>query len=216
MLAATEPFFVRFWRCAWPGIAAGILCLAVSACDRRWADGQYIDAEPAQTHVSEDRANQALWVGNHRLVPQAHYDIEARVLSVANYSADSDSLGAVSPLDFALGWQSMSDSRVLARLSLSQGGRIYAYRWRNDPPVPPGDMIRHSANVHLIPATAEVHRQLRAVGKNDRVRLTGLLVDVYQGDKAPPRLIARTSLTRSDYGYGACEIVYVEQVDRLN
>ena len=72
----------------------------------------------------------------------------------------------------------------------------------------------HLSHTHMIPANANVMGALLQIKKNDTVKIDGYLVDIYT-DKS--EVIARTSLSRSDKnttsrGYGACEIMYVEQV----
>lgn len=76
----------------------------------------------------------------------------------------------------------------------------------------------HDSHNHLIPATPNIMSALLKIKKNDIVRLDGYLVDIYT-DKS--KLISMTSLSRSDnnatarglgHGGGACEIMYVKQV----
>ncbi len=50
----------------------------------------------------------------------------------------------------------------------------------------------------------------------DLVRLQGKLVDLVIRDPAARVVFqARTSLTRTDVGSGACEVLYVEAAERL-
>lgn len=72
----------------------------------------------------------------------------------------------------------------------------------------------HISHSHLIPATANVMRALSSVKTGDTVKLDGYLVDIYT-DKT--KLVAKTSLSRTDTdptsrGSGACEVMYVKQV----
>ena len=72
----------------------------------------------------------------------------------------------------------------------------------------------HISHTHLIPATANVMKALSSVKKGDTVKLDGYLVDIYT-DKT--KLVAKTSLSRTDTdptsrGSGACEDMYVKQV----
>jgi len=99
----------------------------------------------------------------------------------------------------------------LAQLQISQGGRWYRYRWKHDPPIPPGEIVRSSANMHMVPADDEVAAALRDVDAGDRVRIDGWLVQV----NTPDGWRWRSSLTREDSGGGACEVVYVCAVSQL-
>ena len=67
------------------------------------------------------------------------------------------------------------------------------------------EIVRSSANMHLIPADAAVAQALRGVRAGQHVRIDGWLV---QAD-APDGWRWRSSLTREDSGGGACELVYV-------
>jgi len=109
--------------------------------------GSIAPKDPIQTKPS---TSQNYTMGDYSLEPLANFDIEARVLSKESYSIGREA--DLSPLDFALGWGAMSDSSVLAKLSISQGGRFYYYRWENEPPIPPEQITMQSANMHLIPA----------------------------------------------------------------
>jgi hypothetical protein len=70
-------------------------------------------------------------------------------------------------------------------------------------------VIRHSANTHVIPASATVAARLDRVRLSGQVvHLSGFLVDGIRDDG----MRIRTSLTRNDTGQGACEFLLVESV----
>ncbi len=141
----------------------------------------------------------------YRLTPRARFDLSARVLSRADYRFDA---GAdLVPTDLALGWQQMSDSAVLDHIEISQANRFYFWSVRRFP-IPRRVIETESANMHLIPADAEVRRELKRVRVGDVITLDGYLVDARRGNG----FVWRTSLTRDDTGAGACELVYVEQL----
>ena len=62
--------------------------------------------------------------------------------------------------------------------------------------------------MHMIPASASVERSLMKLREGDVVVLQGYLVDVDHDSGWR----WRTSMTRTDTGAGACEIVYVESI----
>lgn len=137
------------------------------------------------------------------LTPLAGFSIEARVLSREDYSTGREA--EFSPTDLALGWQRMRDDDVLSKLSISQSSRWYRYRWTGSPPLPPAEIARSSANMHMIPSDRRVAAALRKVRRGDDVRIDGWLVQV----DAPDGWRWRSSTTRTDSGRGACELVYV-------
>ena len=72
----------------------------------------------------------------------------------------------------------------------------------------------HLSHTHLIPANPNIMGGLLRIKKNDIVKLDGYLVDIYT-DKS--ETVALTSMSRYDRnttsrGYGACEDMYVKQV----
>lgn len=158
-------------------------------------------ALPLQTGVPTGMALPP--VGNASLRPLAGFSVEARVLSREDYRRGREA--DFSPLDLALGWGRMTEDAVLSQLDISQGGRWYRYRWKDAPPIPPAEIVRSSANMHMIPADDAVARALDRIERGQRVRIDGWLVEV----NADNGWRWRSSLTREDSGGGACELVYV-------
>lgn len=138
-----------------------------------------------------------------KLVPLAGLSLDGRVLSRQDYDRGREA--DWSPTDLALGWDGMAREEVLEHLDISQSGRWYHYRWQDKAPLPPGEIARSSANMHMIPATSEVARTLASVKVGQRVRIDGWLVEV----KADDGWSWRSSTSREDTGGGACEVVYV-------
>ena len=143
-------------------------------------------------------------IRGHRLRPLAGFALEARVLGREDYRFGREA--ELSPTDLALGWGRMADPVVYQRLDISQGGRWYYYRWGADgPPIPLPEIIRSSANMHLVPANPAVAAAIERVRPDQTVRLRGWLIEVE--DDAGWRW--RSSLSREDSGNGACELIYV-------
>lgn len=145
-------------------------------------------------------------VNGYQVMPVAEFSLEARVLSTKNYHVGREA--DLSPTDLALGWGAMSDSAVLDRLQISQGNRFYFYRWSDQPPIPPGEIAEHSANMHMIPASNDVKRRLDQVREGQVVALRGYLVRA----QAQDGWRWHSSMTRSDTGSGACELVWLEDI----
>jgi len=103
----------------------------------------------------------------------------------------------------------MSDSAVIEQLNISQSGRFYRYSYKNAPPIPIGDIISHSANMHMIPAYDLIAKQLENVRVGQILHLSGQLVEITDQHK---RWKWKSSLTREDSGAGACELIWVKQV----
>src|SRR6516162_8105801 len=120
------------------------------------ADGPIAPDDPRQADVETP---QITTLGRWRLTPRARYDVTARILSREDYHFDP--LSDLIPEDLALGWGPMSDNRVLRAFKITQGARFYSWAPRQALPIPRQDVIEHSANTHVIPASATVARQLK-------------------------------------------------------
>ncbi len=135
----------------------------------------------------------------------AEYRIRGRVLSTESYWFGRES--ELSPVDFALGWGPMSDQNVLDQIKISQGRRWYFWKAKTLP-LPRDVLVASSANVHIIPANREIATQLDLVQSGSIVQMQGYLVAVRTGEGWN----WRSSLSRTDSGNGACEILWVEQI----
>jgi hypothetical protein len=143
------------------------------------------------------------------LATRAYIDLTARVLSREDYTWDAGA--KLAPVDLALGWGRMSDSAVLANFDISQSGRFFYWRTKTWP-IPRNEIELSTANVHMIPADAGVRGALKRVRKGQLVHIEGFLVDA----SGPNGWRWKTSMTRSDTGAGACELVYVESLDVID
>jgi hypothetical protein len=142
--------------------------------------------------------------GNALITPLAGFSIAARVLAREDYHLGREA--DYSPTDLALGWGPMAAPGLAERLSVSQAGRWYTYRWDGDgPPIAPYDIATHSANMHLVPASPEAARAIEAVREGEMVRMDGWLVRIDADD----RWHWQSSTSRDDTGSGACELVLV-------
>jgi hypothetical protein len=147
-------------------------------------------------------------IAGFRLMPRADFRATVRVLHREDYS--SGPLAELVPTDFAVGWGPMSDSRVLTDIEISQSNRFYYWRTQSWP-LSRQDIERHSANWHVIAANDAVRDALSRLRAGSLVELRGRLVDI---EGRETRM--RTSLTRSDTGAGACEILLAHSVRVLD
>jgi hypothetical protein len=167
--------------------------------------GQLAAADPVQGKVT---ATPDLRRPDYRLTALASYDITARVLSIEPYYLGR--AAGISPLDLALGWGPMSDDAVLKDIRIRQSGRFYT--WRTEKfPISSKLIETHSANTHVIPANPQVKSRITAIRSGEVVRLYGYLVEI-RGDDG---WRWRSSLSRGDTGSGACELMWVEQVETV-
>ncbi len=163
---------------------------------------QWATARDEPVIFGQDKNNQ--W----QIIPRAHLQMGGRVLSRKTYR---NWPANISPLDLALGWGELGDPQVDQWVNWRQSNRWYHYSWEDDSPYDADYLRLHSSNVHIIPATPNLAEALLKIKEDDQVFLEGLLVDIEatQGDR---KWRNSTSLSRSDSGNGACEILYVKRL----
>jgi hypothetical protein len=188
----------------WQWLVAGLLAFGTY----NWWSSQHIE-QPPGILVSDAPVQKTIHgrsdfrYGDYTVTPLASFSLEARVLARKDYRFGREA--DLSPMDLALGWQAMSDSRVLSAIDISQSNRFYFWRTQ-DMPVPRREIERNSANMHLIPANDSVADAMGQVREGSLVALEGYLVRVDASDGWH----WVSSLTRDDTGNGACEVIWVE------
>jgi hypothetical protein len=164
------------------------------------------DGDPTVPIQRDLRDGPRFEVGGIAARALAEYTVSARVLSTQRYRFGRTA--ALAPLDFALGWGRMTEPAVLDRLDIRQSGRWYFWRYQGAPPLPEDEIVRSSANVHLIPANRQVADALRRASPGRTLTLRGYLVQLEAADGWR----WTSSLRRDDSGDGSCELMYVQAV----
>ena len=168
---------------------------------------QQLEAAVQTTPIQTATSRQPFDQGKFRIIPRAEYDITARVFSTHRYHWNmADDFYEISPEDIAVGWGKLSDYALKGILHIRQEDRFFKYRWQGQPPFPPALMQYSMANNHIVPASDEIARQLKQVRAGSIVHMTGALIDIAE----PGTATIHTSLTRTDAGPGACEIIWLE------
>jgi len=140
----------------------------------------------------------------YTITPLAEFSLDAKLISKERYRSDTES--HLSPIDYTLGWQNMSDEAVISKITFSQSGRWTHWKARKLP-LPQEEIESCMANMHMIPATDELRDQLINAPVGSIIAIKGKLIraDHSSGWKWI------SSLSRTDTGKGACEIVWVEK-----
>lgn len=188
-------------------IALGIFSYIYSHRAITYSPGVLIASEPSQVAIGEKEP--AIEFGEFHLKPLAHFSIDARILHRKAYGYDQSA--KLVPVDLAVGWGPMSDQAVLDQMKITQSMRFYWYEYRT-PPIPKDQIISHSTNLHIIPATPSIASFCKSLRQGELVHLEGELVEA----TGPGIGSWRSSLTRTDSGNGACELVFVEACAKLN
>jgi len=194
----------------WPRIAFMALILFGAW---NWWSGREVVRPPgvtvAELPVQVATAGGRTFTRNgYQLTALASFEISARVLGAEHYRADREA--QIAPVDLALGWGRMSDTEVLSRIRISQSGRFYFWN-TDDFPIPRREIEMYSANMHMIPADDRIEAVLKSVRKGQLVTVRGYLVEA----RATDGWSWRSSLTRTDTGAGACELIWVESMKIL-
>jgi hypothetical protein len=169
--------------------------------------GVLISSEPVQTDAMPNDA--PFDYKKFHLQPLAHFAIDARVLRRKMYRYDRSA--ALVPVDLAVGWGRMSDQSVLDQLEISQSAHFFWYEYQHQPPIPREEIVSHATNLHLIPSTDAIASQCKSLRAGELIHLAGLLVEA----TGPEIGTWRSSLSRTDSGNGACELVWVEELEPL-
>jgi hypothetical protein len=170
--------------------------------------GILIASDPQQVAATGETA--PIEYHGFHLKPLAHFALDARVLHQKVYRYDRQA--ALVPVDLALGWGPMSDQRVFNELNITQSMRFYWYEYKLTPPIPPEQIVSHSTNLHVIPSTTEIASRCKSLRVGSLVHLSGDLVEA----SGPGIADWRSSLSRTDTGNGACELMWVRELSVLS
>lgn len=174
--------------------------------------GEAIDvvAEPVQQPLPARQVVEIVRDGTHYRVEQHHrYEISGEVLASASYPLFFSSDFFV--VDLGLIWGERREE-LKQRYSFQQGGRWLF--WRSDGPVSDAErryITAHISNNHLVAAEGRpnLEKAIRWAAPGDFVRIRGFLIDIVgAGDQR----VARSSVLRTDQGDGACEVIWVEEL----
>lgn len=169
--------------------------------------GRAIDysAEPVQEEVDREPFQVETGKGTVTIRPRATFDISAVVAAAESYRFDGSAF--LSPVDLVLTWGDLPDEPYKGLVTYSQTGRFYFWRTPSNS-LDLRYIESHSANMHMIPATPNLKKALRGVDDGDLVRIKGLLVEASTADG----FTWGTSMRRTDTGPGACELIWVEEL----
>jgi hypothetical protein len=169
-----------------------------------------VSAEPLQEAVDPPLV-ETVERGGHKFTLEKffRYQVSGEVVSATSY--DLTWTNDFFDVDLGLVWgPQLADLKH--RYHFFQDGRWLF--WRADGPVSDADrdyVTSHSGNEHLIPAegNANLSKAIRWIRPKDRVRVSGYLVRI-KDERG--KVVALSSTSRHDTGGGACEIVWVDEV----
>lgn len=196
---------------------AVVVFLLLSGCGQSpgiaFEAATFSDDAPTQTPIPDSYVLFSTAMPGVYLRPRATYELNAYVMSRKEYDGPLswDPLGELVPIDLALAWQRAASPRVQETLTIRQSSRWYFWRQKGELSLnlSAHELNASMANVHMVPADDRMRSLLSEVQEGRCYRFTGHLVDI---DAQDPSLARRTSMSRTDSGAGACEILLLQHV----
>lgn len=186
------------------GLLTLTLTLGLGRCTS-WPE----DPGPIDPPRQSETERAAFGVGSWRITPRAEYEVTGVVVSTHRYWFDATA--SLSRWDVGLAWGRSARADVLGELRFTHHTRFLHWRSSHDLAVSFDVLETEIANVHTIASTPAIRREIGRLRPGQLARLRGALVDA-DSDEGHTW---RTSLTRTDRGNGACEILWVESVEVL-
>ena len=167
-----------------------------------------IKKEPIQKKV----INKTIKFKGYYLTTQYSFKMKARVVHAKRYSWDT--LSNLITHDFGVTWGEISKTNIFNLFTWNQKDRFLIYEIREDYINKIGGakyVNEHIANIHLIPKDWHIESLLNKVKDSDIIELEGYLVDINYSNK-----VIYTSISRSDSGPGACEVIFIRKFKILH
>jgi len=156
----------------------------------------------------------------YEISPLFDYEIKGLIVHKMDYTFFSIyKRDSVFPLDLCIIWGSNLENGIYKNknLKFSQDSRFCYFRWQGDIDFNMGEV----SNNHLVVQSNEVEKKIKSLGVGDQVRVKGMLVDVAAqnigspGKFDPEYFEWKSSVTRKDSGSGACETIFVTDIELL-
>ena len=153
----------------------------------------------------------------YSLTPLYHYEINAFLAGIMDYRLfNVYQNSSVFPVDLCLIWGDNVRNRLYKSQSVrfSQDCRFCLVSWPQGMHFNPNEM----SNNHLLVKDERILSKIKGLAPGDQLKLKGALVNVEVkaiGKPVQATITWRTSTSRADDGAGACEVIYVEDIEVL-
>ena len=146
---------------------------------------------------------------------KASYTLVGRVVE-KYYYFPFKMINKLSRFDFGMAWGVMSDHTYDDYITYkNNGNRFLTYKYKNTLISKVGESFNNSlSNNHMIHANNHVLKLLRNVKEGQYIKIEGYLAYVSYKNKYSHGTW-NSSLSRTDHGDGACEVVYVTNITWL-
>ena len=180
------------------------------------ATNQPVQKEILNMEEIEFKKDGYLW----QLTPLYDYEISGLVVGRMNYQIFSiNRYSNLLPIDLGLIWGSNVANKVYQdkRIKFKQDSRWCWVRWDGDAVF----NLNEFSNNHLLTKEKDLSNEAKKVNRGDQIRIKGKLVNIIATPledneiSGQNNIMWKSSTTREDSGAGACEIIYVEDIEIL-
>ena len=180
------------------------------------ATNQPVQKEILNMEEIEFKKDGYLW----QLTPLYDYEISGLVVGRMNYQIFSiNRYSNLLPIDLGLIWGSNVANKVYQdkRIKFKQDSRWCWVRWDGDAVF----SLNEFSNNHLLTKEKDLSNEAKKVNRGDQIRIKGKLVNIIATPledneiSGQNNIMWKSSTTREDNGAGACEIIYVEDIEVL-
>ena len=186
-------------------ISISLFLILLSCSEIKHPHGLLAENPPKQTPLLQPKT----WdLDDFHFVALANFELKAKVLGKERYRFGTEA--EISPYDLALGWGQMSNQEIVDKIDISQRSRWFFWKVESYP-IPKEEIEVSAANMHIIPANDEIRDELDDILVGEIIFLKGYLVAIIKNDGWR----WKSSLSRTDTGNGACEVVWVDKLLRI-
>ncbi|RDZ28447.1 hypothetical protein [Lysobacter silvisoli] len=176
-----------------------------------------VNTEPGQHPSSMAPFSVRAGEVEYRIEPVAEYDIAGLIVSRHDSDTWWDKFHArnndhLNVADLCLAWGANTADGVYRHMKFWNGQWTCNFQWGGGAPVGP-QHTRAVSNNHLLTNDPLIAERIRSLRVGDQVRLRGQLA-VYRHNHGM-NFVRGTSTNRDDGGNGACETLFVRQLDLL-
>jgi hypothetical protein len=176
-----------------------------------------LSLEPVQLKTDLRPFNATRHGVKYYIEPQFSYQISGLIVSYHDSASWVDithaaALDFINTRDLCVVWGSNLKNELYRKLSFSSGDWT-CYVQSHDQESWQAFHPEQLSNNHVLPATNEVEKTLADATYGDQLEMQGYLVNYERAGHPPARV---SSITRTDTGNGACEIIWVTEAHFLH
>jgi hypothetical protein len=174
--------------------------------------------EPLQTETDAEPFTRTVNNMTYQVVPVANYDLSGLVVSFHDSKTWWDYIHEaahdyVNVDDLCVVWGADAVTGIYREVSFSNSE--FSCEWESSRPTSSPFQPDGFSNNHMLTDKPYIARALRSLRVGDQIRFSGYLVN-YSNVTMSPDFSRNSSTTRDDTGPGACEVVWVTDLQVLH